>query len=111
MIMKCINKFIDINLFITSHIYTICIHIYVFLPYNSYHLGIQINHRPDWKEGKGDQSHMAWFFDNADLSLCGIHMPETAASAVITFVGPASVVFFTFETPIGTIILFQTHIL
>ena len=52
---------------------------------------------------------MSWFFDNADLSLLGVHMPETAASAVITFIGPASLVYFTFETPIGSIILFQTH--
>lgn len=71
--------------------------------------GITVNHRPDWKEGKGLESHMSWFFDDADLSLCGIRFPETAASAVITFIGPASVVFFTFETPIGSIILFQMH--
>lgn len=71
--------------------------------------GIQINHKPGWKAGSGDEKHMSWFFDNADLSFFGIHVPETAASAVITFVGPASVVFFTFNTPIGNIILFQTH--
>ena len=49
------------------------------------------------------------FLDGADLSLFGIHMPETAADAVITFVGPAGLVYFSFDTPIGSIILFQTH--
>lgn len=71
--------------------------------------GFTINHRPDWKEGTGEESHMCRFFDNADLSFCGMHMPDTAAQAVITFVGPAGVVFFTFDTPIGSIILFQMH--
>lgn len=71
--------------------------------------GITVNHRPGWEEGKGDQSHLCWFLDDADLNLIGKHYPETAAQAVITFVGPAGLVFFTFETPIGSIVLFQTH--
>ncbi len=71
--------------------------------------GITVNHRPGWKQGEGDQSHITWFLDDADLNLFGKHYPETAASAVITFVGPAGVVFFSFETPIGSIVLFQTH--
>jgi hypothetical protein len=71
--------------------------------------GLQINHRPDWKEGTGDQSHIAWFLDKADLKFCGLQIPESGADACITFVGPAGVVFFTFETPIGSIVLFQLH--
>ena len=71
--------------------------------------GIIVNHRPGWKEGKGEESHMSWFLDDADLSLFGAHLPESAASAVITFIGPAGLVYFTFNTPIGSIILFQTH--
>lgn len=71
--------------------------------------GLMINHKPDWKEGAGDQSHMAWFMDKADLSFCGMKIPESGADACITFVGPAGVVFFTFETPIGSIVLFQLH--
>ena len=71
--------------------------------------GITVNHRPGWKEGKEDQKHLCWFLDDADLNFFGKHYPETAAQAVITFVGPAGLVFFTFDTPIGSIVLFQTH--
>lgn len=71
--------------------------------------GITVNHRPGWEQGEGDQAHLCWFLDDADLNIIGQHYPETAAQAVITFVGPAGVVFFTFETPIGSIVLFQTH--
>jgi hypothetical protein len=70
---------------------------------------ITINHRPDWKEGKGDQSHMCWFLDGADINFMGKPIEGSGADAAISFVGPAGVVFFTFETPIGTIQLFQTH--
>jgi cholesterol 7-desaturase len=68
-----------------------------------------VNHRVDWKEGKNEDSHKSWFIDHADLSFCGMHLPSTKASAVITLVGPGSLVYFTFDTPIGKIILFQTH--
>lgn len=71
--------------------------------------GLTVNHQPGWKQGTGEESHISWFLDNADLSFCGVKIPNTAASAVITIVGPAGIVFFTFATPIGTIILFQTH--
>lgn len=71
--------------------------------------GITINHEADWKEGQGDEGHLCWFMDGADLNLGGVHFPSTAANAMITFVGPAGLVYFTFETPIGNILLMQTH--
>lgn len=70
---------------------------------------ITINHRPDWIEGKGDESHMTRFLDGADINFLGKRVEGSGADAAITFVGPGSVVFFTFETPIGIIQLFQTH--
>jgi cholesterol 7-desaturase len=70
---------------------------------------VTINHIPDWKEGTGDLTHMAWFYDNADLNIFGKHSPETGAQAIIHFVGPGGVVYFTFDTPIGSLILFQTN--
>lgn len=69
---------------------------------------ITINHIPDWKDGQGDEAHRAWFFDKADLNIFGKHYPETGAEAVIHFIGPGGLVFFTFDTPLGDLILFQT---
>lgn len=70
---------------------------------------VTINHIPDWKEGTGDLSHMAWFYDKADLNIFGKHRPETGAQAIIHFVGPGGLVYFTFDTPIGSLVLFQTN--
>lgn len=70
---------------------------------------ITINHRPGWKCGESDESHMCWFLDSADINFLGKQIPGTGADAVITFVGPAGLVYFSFETPIGRIHLFQTH--
>ena len=36
--------------------------------------------------------HMCWFSDSADLNFYGLDIPHTSASAVITVIGPASVV-------------------
>jgi len=70
---------------------------------------ITINHRPGWKDGKEKESHMCWFLDSADINFMGKRLEGSGADATITFVGPASVVFFTFDTPLGIIQLFQTH--
>jgi hypothetical protein len=70
---------------------------------------VTINHMPDWKDGQGDEAHMAWFYDKADLNIFGKHCPDTGALAVIHFVGPGGLVFFTFDTPLGDLILFQTN--
>jgi cholesterol 7-dehydrogenase len=72
--------------------------------------GITINHSAvSWKEGQGAEAHKASLLEHADLSFCGKRIPESAADPLITFVGPGSVVYFTFDTPIGSIYLFQTH--
>ncbi len=55
------------------------------------------------------EEHKCYFFDNADLSLFNCRIPGSSASAMITIIGCASVVTFTFKTPIGNIIILQTH--
>mmetsp|Transcript_14556 Transcript_14556/g.27246 ORF Transcript_14556/g.27246 Transcript_14556/m.27246 type:complete len:692 (+) Transcript_14556:84-2159(+) len=70
---------------------------------------VTINHIPDWKEGTGDEAHMAWFLNKADLNIFGKHSPDTGAMAVISFVGPGGLVFFSFDTPLGSLILMQTN--
>lgn len=47
--------------------------------------------------------------DHATVALCGRPIPGSDAHAQITFVGPASCVYFRFETPIGSITLFHMH--
>lgn len=87
--------------------------------------GLTVNHSPDWKEGKKEkkdensvnsteieeltENDKCYFFDNADLSLFNCRIPGSSASAMITIIGCASVVTFTFKTPIGNIIILQTH--
>lgn len=43
--------------------------------------GITVNHRPGWEQGKGDKTHMCWFYDTADLNFFGRHEPFTKANA------------------------------
>jgi cholesterol 7-dehydrogenase len=74
--------------------------------------GVTVNHSPTWACGKDadGEKHMAWFGDNASLNFLGKLIPGSAASAMITFVGPAGLVFFTFVIPnLGKIVLFQSH--
>ena len=77
--------------------------------------GVTVNHIPGWEEGKkkhgrgAGMDHVAYFYDNASVSLFGKEMPKSSAQATIQLVGPGSFVCFTFDTPIGSITLFQTH--
>mmetsp|Transcript_19905 Transcript_19905/g.40884 ORF Transcript_19905/g.40884 Transcript_19905/m.40884 type:complete len:517 (+) Transcript_19905:222-1772(+) len=61
-----------------------------------------------WKEV--NEGHLSWFSDAASLTLNGKPIPNTAAHADITFIGPGSLVQFTFDTPVGKIIMFQSHL-
>jgi len=72
---------------------------------------VTVNHIPGWKAGLEEkkEKHICWFYDTADLNIFGVHQPLTKADAVITFVGPGGVVFFSFDTPLGSILLLQTH--
>lgn len=57
-----------------------------------------------------NQGHLSWFSDSASLTFCGKPLPQSAAHAEITFIGPGSLVMFTFDTPAGGIVMFQTHL-
>ena len=57
-----------------------------------------------------DTSHLSWFSDSASLTLRGRPIPNTAAHAEITFIGPGSMVMFQFDTPVGGIVMFQSHL-
>ncbi|KAH8048715.1 chlorophyllide a oxygenase [Aureococcus anophagefferens] len=73
---------------------------------------VTVKHVPGWSCGSGDGDddgkQCAWFLDHvAEVQRRGRQGSD--ADATITFVGPASAVFFTFETPIGGITLFHCH--
>ncbi|KAH8098757.1 chlorophyllide a oxygenase [Aureococcus anophagefferens] len=74
---------------------------------------VTVKHVPGWSCGSGDGDddgkQCAWFLDHASLKFNGADVKGSDADATITFVGPASAVFFTFETPIGGITLFHCH--
>ena len=74
---------------------------------------VTVKHVPGWScgsgDGDGDGKQCAWFLDHASLKFNGADVAGSDADATITFVGPASAVFFTFETPIGGITLFHCH--
>lgn len=71
--------------------------------------GMRIIHEADWIPGKGDESHIAYFLDKAHLQFCGRDLPRTDAKGTVSFVGPASICYFRFETELGEILLFHTH--
>lgn len=56
------------------------------------------------------EGHMSWFSNSASLTFHGKPIPDTAAHADITFMGCGSLVMFHFNTPVGDIVMFQTHL-
>jgi len=82
------------------------------LPYTQIPLPIKIVHVSDWKLGEFDRKdpHLIHFRDTAHIQIFGKNVPNTTAVAEITFVGPSSLMLFKFNTPAGTIVLFQTHL-
>ena len=70
---------------------------------------IRILHEPSWflDDALG---HVAYFQDEPALEIRGRVYEKTRARALITFLGPGSIVKFEFEIPrIGEITMFQTH--
>jgi cholesterol 7-dehydrogenase len=85
------------------------VHGKMMFPYTEFAIpGVTVNHRPDWNPDP-DHPHMAYFYDQANLNFMGNEIPRSDAFAKITFIGPASIVMFTFNTEIGNICLFQSH--
>lgn len=73
--------------------------------------GVNIIHKAHWEPRKDeDEKHIAYFYDEAYLEVFGKHLDKTTKlNATITFYGPGGLVYFTFHTPAGPIVLFQTH--
>ncbi|PRQ08563.1 Rieske 2Fe-2S domain-containing protein [Enhygromyxa salina] len=87
------------------------IHSGMFVPWTAIKVpGVKVEHEADW-EPDADQPHLAYFKNKAVLHVLGRLVERTRASALITFVGPGSVVTFRFKIPdVGEIIMFQTHL-
>ena len=70
---------------------------------------IRIRHRPSWSLDD-ELGHVSYFEDEATLEIGGRVFERTRSQAVITFLGPGSIVRFEFQIPrIGKIIMFQLH--
>jgi len=71
---------------------------------------MSIQHEAGWKIDQIDnQSHIAYFSDEAKLKIFNYFCFPKVVTAVITFVGCAGIVYFTFTTPIGNIMIIQSH--
>jgi len=70
---------------------------------------VKVQHDPSW-EIDSEQPHIAYFHNNASLTVLGREIPRSAATATITLFGPGGVVWFRFNIPdVGEIVMFQTH--
>ena len=71
--------------------------------------GIRIRHEPSWSLDD-ELEHISYFGDEATLEIGGRVCERTKSRALITFLGPGSIVKFDFYVPrIGEITMFQTH--
>ncbi len=70
---------------------------------------VSVKHVLDLKYGEGEQSHLAWFTDQADLHFksSGKKIEPAGGKAVVTFFGPGFLVF-KFYTEIGDMTLVKT---
>lgn len=87
------------------------VHGEMFIPWTAIKVpGIQIEHVADW-EPDPEQPHIAYFKNDAVLHILGRKVDKTKAKAMITFIGPGSVVTFRFKIPdVGEIVMYQTHL-
>ena len=70
---------------------------------------IRIRHEPSWSLDD-TLEHVSYFADEATLEIRGRVYERTRARALITFLGPGSIVKFDFSVPrIGAITMFQSH--
>ena len=70
---------------------------------------IRIRHEPSWSLDD-TLEHVSYFGDEATLEIGGRAREGTRARALITFLGPGSIVKFDFDVPkIGEVTMFQTH--
>ena len=70
---------------------------------------IKIRHAPSWSLDD-ELEHVTYFGDEATLEIAGRVYERTKSRALITFLGPGSIVKFDFHVPrIGEVTMFQTH--
>ena len=70
---------------------------------------VRIRHEPSWFLDD-ELGHVAYFKDDPVIEIRGRVRERTRAGAMITFLGPGSIVKFEFRIPrIGEITMFQTH--
>lgn len=70
---------------------------------------VDVKHKLNIDFGEGDQKHMAWFTDQADLvwKKSQKEIPHAGGHATVTFFGPGFLVF-QFETKIGRMMIVKT---
>ena len=70
---------------------------------------IRIRHKPSWALDD-ELKHISYFGDETTLEIAGRVYERTRSRALVTFLGPGSIVKFDLEIPrIGAITIFQTH--
>ena len=70
---------------------------------------IRIRHEPSWSLDD-KLEHVSYFGDEATLEIAGRVYESTRSRALVTFLGPGSIVKFDFHIPrIGAITMFQSH--
>ncbi len=70
---------------------------------------IKIRHEPAWSLDDA-LAHVSYFGDEVALEIGGRVLEKTRSRALITFIGPGSIVMFNFHVPgIGEVVMFQTH--
>ena len=70
---------------------------------------IRIRHQPSWSLDDA-LAHVSHFGDETALEMVGRVLEKTRSRALVTFLGPGSIVKFDFRVPgIGELAMFQTH--
>ncbi|MDE0253292.1 MAG: Rieske 2Fe-2S domain-containing protein [Rhodospirillaceae bacterium] len=86
------------------------LHAVMHIPWTSIKLPwFRIRHEPSWSLDE-TLEHVSYFGDEATLEIGGRVCEKTRSRALITFLGPGSIVKFDFHVPkIGEVTMFQTH--
>jgi cholesterol 7-desaturase len=71
--------------------------------------GIKVDHNAEWIQDE-KEPHVTYFLNHARLEILGTCYESTSIDAKITMLGPCGVTWFSFETEMGRIILFHTHL-
>ena len=82
----------------------------MYIPFTDITLpGIMVDHNAECVQDEAEP-HVTYFLNHARLEILGTIYESTSIDAKITMLGPCGVTWFTFETELGQIILFHTHL-